>query len=292
MTLNKFMYIIIHPYFHDKIRIKYSKTEDVNEIEEIQHPLVRECLKLVGIKKGIEIASIADVPAGTGLGSSSSFTVGLLHALYTYKGKPTSKEKLAQDACKIEIELLGEPIGKQDQYAASYGGLNHIQFHQNGTVIVEPIRCKSEIVEDLERNLLMFYIGNEREASQILKEQKENMHLKEKLEIVRKQAKLAGCLKEVLQKGRFNRFGEILREGWSLKKQIASTISNPKIDEYYDKAIRAGALGGKLLGAGGGGFLLFYCKQKDHGKVRMALGLRELDFKFSDDGSKIIYFEK
>jgi len=174
-TIDKYMYIMIHPYFHDKIRIKYSRTKDVNGIDEIQHPLVRESLKAVGIEKGIEIASITDVPAGTGLGSSSTLTVCLLHALYAYRAKFITKEKLAREACQIEIELLKKPIGKQDQYAASYGGLNYVRFSQDETVFVEPIVCKPEVKKCLERNLFMFYVGNEMKASQILSEQKENM---------------------------------------------------------------------------------------------------------------------
>ena len=283
------MYIMIHPYFHDKIRIKYSRTEDVNEIDEIQHPLVRECLKVVGIQKGIEITSIADVPAGTGLGSSSSFTVCLLHALYAYKGKFVTKEKLAKDACIIEIEVLNEPIGKQDQYAASYGGLNYIQFNSDETVCVEPIICKPEVKEHLERNLLMFYVGNERKASQILTEQKKNINQKEKLEIITKLVKLAKSMKESLQIGNLNDFGEILHQGWVLKKKMARNISNPVLDEYYEKALNAGVIGGKLLGAGGGGFFLFYCKQRYQEDVRKVLNLKELNFKFDNEGSKIIY---
>ena len=283
---------MIHPYFHDKIRIKYSRTEDVNEIDDIQHPLVRECLKVVGIQKGIEITSIADVPAGTGLGSSSSFTVCLLHALYAYKGKFVTKEKLATDACRIEIEVLNEPIGKQDQYAASYGGLNYIQFNSDETVCVEPIICKPEVKEHLEKHLLMFYVGNERKASQILTEQKKNINQKEKLEIITKLVKLAKSMKESLQIGNLNDFGEILHQGWVLKKKMARNISNQVLDEYYEKALKAGVIGGKLLGAGGGGFFLFYCKQRYQEDVRKALNLKELNFKFDNEGSKIIYIDQ
>ncbi len=288
-SIDKYMYLMIHPYFHDKIRIKYSRTEDVNEIDEIQHPLVRECLKLVGIEKGIEIASIADVPAGTGIGSSSTFAVCLLHSLYAFKGKFVTKEKLAREACKIEIEILKEPIGKQDQYAASYGGLNYLQFNGDETVFVEPIICKPEVKERLKRNLLMFYVGNERKSSQILSEQKENMKLDEKGEIVKKMVMLAKDLRDSLNKGNIKYFGEILHEGWLLKKKLASKISNSVLDEYYKKALNAGATGGKLLGAGGGGFFLFYCLPKYQNKVRKALNLRELKFKFEVEGSKIIY---
>lgn len=288
-SIDKYMYIMIHPYFHDKIRIKYSRTEDVNDIDEIQHPLVRECLKEAGIEKGIEIASIADVPAGTGLGSSSTFTVCLLHTLYGYKGKFVTKERLAKEACKIEIEILKEPIGKQDQYAASYGGLNYIQFNSDESVFVEPIICKPEIKSRLERSLLMFYIGNERKAGQILSEQKENMKKNEKIELVKRMVMLAKDMKDSLNGGNIKNFGEILHEGWLIKKELASNISNPMLDEYYEKALKAGAVGGKLLGAGGGGFFLFYCEPKYQNKVKEALDLREMKFKFDNEGSKIIY---
>ena len=291
-TIDKYMYIMIHPYFHDKIRLKYSRTEDVNQIDEIQHQLVRESLKLVGIEKGIEIASIADVPAGTGIGSSSTFTVCLLHALYTYKGKFVTKERLAKEACKVEIEKVGEPIGKQDQYAGSYGGLNYIQFNSDETVCVEPIICKPEVKNRLKKRLLMFYVGNERKASQILKEQNENMNQEEKYEMTRKMVKLAEDLKDSLSRGSIKRFGEILHEGWLLKKEVANSISNPMLDEYYEKALKAGAMGGKVLGAGGGGFFLFYCEPKYQNKVRRTLSLRELKFSFDSEGSKIIYIDQ
>jgi len=288
-SIDKYMYIMIHPYFHDKIRVKYSRTEDVDEIDEIQHPLVRECLKVVGIEKGLEIASIADVPAGTGIGSSSTFTVCLLHALYTYKGKFVTKERLAKEACKIEIELLKEPIGKQDHYAASYGGLNYIQFNSDETVFVRPIICRAEIKRRLERNFLMFYVGNERKASQILSEQKENMKEGQKYETVKKMLNLVEAMRDCLTRGDTKTIGAILHEGWLLKKQLASSISNHVLDEYYEKALKVGAVGGKLLGAGGGGFLLFYCQSKYHNAVRKALNLRELKFRFDNEGSRIIY---
>jgi D-glycero-alpha-D-manno-heptose-7-phosphate kinase len=285
------MYIMIHPYFHDKIRIKYSKTEDVHEIHEIQHPLVRECLKIVGIERGIEIASIADVPAGTGLGSSSSFTVCLLHALYAYKGLRATKDKLARDACRIEIEILKKPIGKQDQYTASFGGLNYIRFNSDGTVSVDPASCEPDAKERLRKNLLMFYVGNERESSQILLEQKKNFEQDEKKEIMRKMVELAKLAKDSLETGQIENLGEILHEGWCCKKKMADNISSPELDNYYEKALHAGARGGKLLGAGGGGFFLFYCEQKYHNDVRNALQLRELDFGFDNEGSKIIYLD-
>jgi D-glycero-alpha-D-manno-heptose-7-phosphate kinase len=288
-TIDKYMYIMIHPYFHNKIRIKYSRLEDVDTINEIKHPLVRECLRMVGIAKGLEIASIADVPAGTGIGSSSAFAVGLLNALRSYKNKPVNKERLARDACRIEIDMLKEPIGKQDQYAASYGGFNYIRFNPNGKVIVEPIRLNVGLKRKLENNLLLFYVGNERRAAKILKRQQDNMAKKDRFDIVKQLVGLADCLKDSLKKGKIDDFGEVLNQGWQLKKKIVDIISNPRLDEYYKKALTAGAIGGKLLGAGGGGFFLFYCRPKSQSSLRKALNLRELKFNFEEEGSKIIH---
>ena len=291
-SIDKYMYIMLHPYFHNKIRIKYSKLEDVDDTADIVHPIVRESLRFVKLAKGIEIASIADVPAGTGIGSSSTFTVSLLHALYAYKGKFATKERLAREACKIEIDILKEPIGKQDQYASSYGGLNYIQFNPDGTVFVEPILCKPTIKTKLQRNLLMFYVGNERKASRILDQQNQNMNDHDKFEMVQKMVRLAEKLRDALNQGNLKRFGNILHEGWLLKKQLAGNISNPVLDEYYDKAMKAGAMGGKLLGAGGGGFFLFYCELKYQDALRKALHLRELKFKFDVEGTKLVYFDQ
>ena len=199
-TINKFMYLMIHPYFHDRIRIKYSKTEDVDSIDKIQHPLIRECLKLMKIGKGVEITSIADVPAGTGLGSSSAFTVGLLQALSVYKQKIRTKEWLAKTACRIEIEKAKEPIGKQDQYASSLGGLNYIRFNPDGTVLAEPIILEPGIKQRLESNLLMFYVGNERKANLILSRQKRDLKNPQKYKVVSKMVKIAEKIKQTLIK--------------------------------------------------------------------------------------------
>jgi D-glycero-alpha-D-manno-heptose-7-phosphate kinase len=290
-SINRYMYIMIHPYFHDKIRIKYSKLEDVKSIRDIKHPLVRECLTLLKIKKGIEIASIADVPAGTGVGSSSTFAVCLLHALHSFKWKSVSKESLAREACKIEIDILGAPIGKQDQYAASYGGLNHIRFREDDTVSVQPVYCRPDFRRKLERYLLMFYVGGERKAGRILTEQKRNMKTEQTHNSMKSMVLLVEEFKSALMDGKIERLGEILHEGWMLKKGMAPNISNPALDEYYEKALRAGAIGGKLLGAGSGGFLLFLCPPRFQPSLRKSLGLRELSFGFDSEGSKIIFRE-
>lgn len=290
-TINKYMYIIVNKRFNDTIRVSYSKTEIVSSVDEIQHPIVREALKLVGITTEIEIVSIADIPAGSGLGSSSSFSVGLLNALYAYKGILKSAEELARDACKIEIDILGEPIGKQDQYIVAYGGLRHIQFNPDGGVFVEIVMCSKEYKEELSRNLLLLHTGISRGASSILREQKDNIKQVQNREILSKMRDLALEIRHCLANNSpLDTFGRLLHEGWMLKKQLASSISNHKLDEYYEKALRAGALGGKVTGAGGGGFLLLYCPHQHQQRVLEALHpLSAVKFSFEPEGSKIIY---
>lgn len=292
-SINKYMYISSHKYFEsDKIRVKYSQTETVTHADELQHPILRSALKQFNIEGGIEISSIADVPSGTGMGSSSSFTVGLLHNLYTWNGQFASKEILADNACDIEINQLHEPIGKQDQYAAAYGGLNIIRFNTNGTVRVEPIHLKKHTYETLEDNLIMFYYGNQRSASSILAEQKQNTSQADKQKSLIQMVQLVDDLKDCLYADNLNQFGRILHENWLLKKELASQISNKEIDDIYEIALRNGALGGKLLGAGGGGFLLFYCeKEKQVNLIKALHKLQYFPFKFDQEGSKIIYTE-
>lgn len=288
-TINKYMYISVHPSFELKETVlKYSQTEVVNNISEIDHKYFKEVLNLLRIS-GVEISSTADVPAGTGLGSSSSFTVGLLHALYSYKGKFVSKEKLAAKACEIEIARLKNPIGKQDQYAAAYGGLNFYRFNKDGSVFVEPVIMKNELYAQLERNLMMFYTGELHSASAILEEQSANFAGGDKEENQLKMCDLARELREELQHNNIDAMGEILNEGWKLKRTLANGISNSEIDEYYDVALKSGAIGGKLLGAGGGGFLLFYVPENRQQEVRMAIGLQQMPFSFDYQGSSVIY---
>ncbi len=290
-TINKYMYIIVNKRFDNTIRVSYSRTETLDNIEEIQHPVVREALKLTGINKGIEIVSVADVPSGTGLGSSSSFTVGLLNALYAYKGILKSAEELAREACHIEIDILGEPIGKQDQYIVAYGGFRYIQFNPDETVFTEHIIYAMENKEKLSQNLLLYYTGDTRETKSILKEQKVNSRQRNKIELLKKMRDQALQLREGLNNSSSpDILGKFLHRGWQLKKQLASGISNSRIDEYYEKALRAGALGGKIVGAGGGGFLLLYCPRKKQPKVREALNnLTLTEFSLEPEGSKIIY---
>jgi len=289
VTIDKSMYIAIHPYFHDKIRIKYSRTEDVSSIEEIGHPLVRECLRMLNIGCGMEIASIADVPAGTGMGSSSAFTVGLLHALHALAGRDVGPKRLAEAACHVEIDRVAEPIGKQDQYASAYGGLNLIRFHPEETVEVRPLACSPSTREELGSRLMLFYVGQERTASSILSEQSRNMADAEKFGLVARMAELAEELASELEKNRLDSFGAMLDEGWHLKSGVARDITNDAIESNYRRAREAGAEGGKILGAGGGGFLLLYAKREKQGQVREALAhLREMPFAMSTEGSRIL----
>lgn len=288
-AINKYIFIVVNQRFDDNIRLSYSKTEIVGTVNELQHDLVRECLRMVEIDGGIEIVSIADIPSGTGLGSSSAFTVGVLNALYTYKGYNLSSEELAEKACEIEIERLRHPIGKQDQYAVACGALNFFGFHPDGRVSRERIWMDDSEFKKMDRKLMMFYTNVTRKANSILSEQKANtVIMLETLDAMKQQAE--DLYTDMKINGFTERFADTLRHGWDMKKTLAGAISNPLIDEYYDKAISAGAKGGKLLGAGNGGFLLFYCNEEKQQAVRDALQLRELDFRPSPYGSRVVYF--
>lgn len=288
-SINKYMYISVHPYFNEnQTALKYSQNEIVDDVSQIQHRIIKQVLTDMQVS-GVEIVSTADVPSGTGLGSSSAFTVGLLHTLNCYKGKYVSQAKLAEEACKVEIEKLGAPIGKQDQYAAACGGLNMITFHQNDKVTVEPIIMERETYHVLEDNLVMFYTGITHDANKILAEQKMGITQTDKTNNLLHMCDLAREMKESLEKNDTSEFGRILNEGWHLKKQLASSISGQAIDEMYEKAIKNGADGGKLLGAGGGGFLLFYCEKEKQPALEAALGLKRFDFRFEYDGTSVVY---
>lgn len=288
-SINRYMYISIHPYFEPGLTaLKYSQNEIVNNVNDISHSIFRCVLKEKQIS-GVEISSTADVPSGTGLGSSSAFTVGLLHALYCYQGKYVSKEKLADEACKVEIEKLGAPIGKQDQYAAAFGGLNFIRFHKDDLVSVEPVITKEETLKKLQENLVMFYTGLVHDANQILAEQKKTISDMEKVKNLLQMCVLAEDMKHSLENNNLDDFGDILNESWHRKREMATGISNPMIDNWYDTAMACGAAGGKLLGAGGGGFLLFYCDKEKQQQLAERLPLRLFPFCFERDGSSIIY---
>jgi D-glycero-alpha-D-manno-heptose-7-phosphate kinase len=291
-AINQYVYVTVNKKFDRKIRVSYSRTEEASSVARIRHPLVREAMKMLGIDGGIEITSIADVPSkGTGLGSSSSFTVGVLHALHAYAGRYAGAEQLAKESCQIEIDRCGEPIGKQDQYAAAFGGLNYIQFNRDDSVLVEPIICKPKALEEIQASTLTFYTGITRSASNILQHQKTAMGSEKKKQgVMRRMVELAGDLRRELQANRWQSLGEIIHEGWMLKKTLTADISTTVIDDWYARARKAGAVGGKLLGAGAGGFLMFQAPRERHEAVARALkGLRQVDFRFEPQGSKIIF---
>lgn len=292
VTIDKSMYLSLHPYFdRGKTLLRYSKTELVEKVEEIEHPIFREALKLMEIPGGVEISSTADVPSGTGMGSSSSFTVGLLHVLAAYRARYPSKDYLGATASHLEIDLLGEPIGRQDQYAAAFGGLNVIEFDKNGEVRVSPVTIPRETFTALEERLLMFYTGSQRATSSILSDQSKRIaNEDEKFKATAQMVELVYEMRAALFDGDLVAFGELLHRNWLLKRSLSAAISNPLIDGAYARAQEAGAAGGKLLGAGGGGFLLVFAEPEHHAKLREALSdLDELEFRFTMHGSSIIH---
>lgn len=286
-TINKYMYIVLHKSFlPNQTVLKYSETETVDDVNKIKHQIFRECLKQEDVQ-GVEIASIADIPQGTGLGSSSSFTVGLLNNLKCYKREYSTKYELAEAACHMEIDVCGAPIGKQDQYAAAYGGLNFYQFNRDDSVSVEPVLLPSDKYDDLENNLIMIYVGGEHSASSILKEQGRNLSNQRDKEAGQKKiVELTYELKKQLELGNIDALGEILDENWKIKRTLANGISNPGFDELYELATKNGALGGKILGAGGSGFFLFYVPWGEQDRFRKALAkYTEMVFKFDHQGT-------
>ena len=288
-TIDKYIFVIIKGRFDTKIRVGYTKTEMVDGIDELKHELIREALRKTGITQGVEITTMGDIPSeGSGLGSSSTVTVGALHAMYTYKGKIVNAEKLATEACEIEIDVLGHPIGKQDQYIAAYGGLRFIEFRQDGRIVSERLQLNANTYRSLNDNFLLFYTGIQRKADSILKEQKAN--IADRLKTLRKLKEMAYTARQELEAANIDALGELLHQSWLLKKQLAGAISNGEIDEMYTVARRAGAIGGKITGAGGGGFLLLYCPFDKQNAVRAALhGFQELPFKLERDGTKVIF---
>jgi D-glycero-alpha-D-manno-heptose-7-phosphate kinase len=288
-AIDKYIYVIVKERFDELIYVDYSSKEIVNSIKEIKHDLVREAAVLSGMQKGFEVMMFADIPSeGSGLGSSSSLTVGLLHAFYQYQGKLVTAEQLAAEACKIEIEILGRPIGKQDQYIAAYGGLRTFKFCKDEKVEVSAINIESDPKRKLGSNLLLFFTDTTRKAASILEEQSNNVN--NKLDFHHKIKELAYDTLEGLNALDINRVGEILKINWELKKQLASNVSNPGIDEMYNLAMEGGALGAKISGAGGGGFLLVYCERDKQDNLRRSLRkFRELPFFLEKHGSKIIF---
>ncbi len=291
-TIDKYVHVVANRRFEPEIRVSYTETEIVQNVADIQHDLVRESLRLTGLPSHLEILTMADLPAGAGLGSSSSVTVGLLNALYAFQGRLKSPQELAHEACEIEIDIIGKPIGKQDQYAAAYGGFRFFQFEPSGAVRAEPVVCAPDLLAELQRNLILFFTGMTRSADSILDLQSTNIASDSMVRThMRKMRELAFELRSVLAGEQpLDRFGAILNQGWELKKQAAEGITNPSIEEWYEKALAAGALGGKLLGAGGGGCLLFFCPYERHNRVRAALsGLPEIHFRFEMEGSRITF---
>lgn len=294
-TINKYIYIAVNKKFDDQIRASYSITEIVASLKNLKHELIREALNKLDLSKSIEITSISDIPStGTGLGSSSTYTVGLLNALRAYQGKISTPEYLAKEASNIEIELCKKPIGKQDQYAAAYGGLNYIRFNPDDSVTVEPIICTGPTINRLQENLLLLYTGITRNSASILKEQKNNtLQDRAKKIILRQMVQLAEEMRLVLEEGTLKTFGQLLDINWQLKKQLAGGISNPQIDDWYERAKKKGALGGKILGAGGGGFLMLYAPRYKHKQIEEELKeLTPIKYNFESDGSKIIFIEE
>jgi len=288
-AVDRYIYVIIKRRFDQKIRVGYTRTELVESVDALEHELVREALRKTGITSGVEISTMGDIPsAGSGMGSSSTVTVGLLNAMYHYVGEPKEAETLARQACEIEIETLGKPIGIQDQYIAAYGGQRFLRFRKDDTVEVESLQLSEEQVQHLNRNLMLFFTNVTRKSEMVLAEQVENID--ERVEVLEQMKNLALLARESLKAGELDELGALLHRGWEFKKQLASRVSNGEIDEMYDVARKAGALGGKITGAGGGGFLLLYCQQGRQDEVRRALhGLPELSFNLERDGSKVIF---
>lgn len=292
-AIDKYIFINVNKKFDDGIRVAYSKTEEVANVDQVEHPLVRVALKYLNIEGGVEITTIADIPSkGTGLGSSSSFTVGLLHALNAFKGRYVSNAQLGSDSCHIEIDLCGEPIGKQDQYAAAFGGFNLIEFKPDDSVIVSPVICDPATIKNLEANLLVLYTGITRSASSLLRQQSESIASDEtKRRAMMRMVELTYVMRNELHGNNIAAFGEILHEGWMIKKSMASGISTDEIDGWYNASRRAGAIGGKILGAGAGGFLLLYAPRESHEAIKAAVPmLRPITIAFEPLGSRIIFY--
>ncbi|MBN8730705.1 MAG: galactokinase [Acidobacteria bacterium] len=290
-AIDRYVYITVHEPFDDQIILKYSRLERVAKRTELDHPIVREALGLLGIEDHIEIASMADIPAGTGLGSSGSFTTALLRALHMIRKQYITPQALAEMACHIEINLLGEPIGKQDQYIAAIGGVTQFHFHRNGSVTVAPLAADAETMANLEDNLCLFFTGVTRAAGSILKDQNERSRQQDPamLDNLHYTKDLGWRSKEALERGDLRAFAALMHEHWERKRSRSTGMSNSQIDSWYELALAHGALGGKLIGAGGGGFLMFYTEDKQ--RLRHAMrgaGLREVRFRFDYQGTSVV----
>lgn len=288
-TIDKYIFITVKRRFDQKLRVGWTRTEMVDGVSEITHELIREAFRKTGISQGVEITTMGDIPSqGSGLGSSSTVTVGSLHAMYSLKGELVQAGKLAKEACEIEIDILGKPIGVQDQYIAAFGGLRFMEFTTEGKVQCQKLQLPAEIIRELNGNLVLFYTGTTRSSGTILTEQKNN--ISNRIETLRLMKQIAFQARDELLNGNVEAIGDFLHESWQLKKRLASRISNGKLDELYHAAREAGATGGKITGAGGGGFILLYCPIAKQKVMRQALnGLQELPFNFEPDGSKVIF---
>jgi D-glycero-alpha-D-manno-heptose-7-phosphate kinase len=294
-SIDRYMYLSAHPYFDGaSTHLKYSSTELARTVGDLRHPIVRRVLQRLGIPGGVEITSTADVPAGTGLGSSSAFAVGLLHLMYVYAGRAANAARLAREACEIEIRDLGAPIGKQDQYASAFGGLNFIRFFPDDTVDVAALTITPECRAALQSSLLMFYTGEQRSASEMLEEQQKVLASDEgKFQAMIQMVEMASHARALLEEQRVDSFGRLLHQAWLLKQSLSARMSNPQIDAMYQAAREAGAWGGKLLGAGGGGFLLVAAPVEAHARIRAALGAsKELPLRLDRGGSKVVYMSE
>jgi len=293
-AIDKYMYLNVNtPIVDDKIRVRYTGSEMVDHVDDVQHTLAREALRHFGISNGIEIVSVADIPAGTGLGSSSSYLVGLLNALHALLQDQATPQRLAEEACHIELEVLNKPIGKQDQYMAAFGGLTALNIAPDGSVCLTRLDLDLDLLESLEHNILMFFTNEMRDATAILKKQDEATRTKDGTVVTSlREIKDVGLeIREAISKGNLRRFGELLDVHWQAKKRLSKGISNPQIDAWYELAKRNGAIGGKISGAGGGGFLMLYCEENKT-RLRDAMrstGLRELKFRFDFEGSKVVF---
>jgi D-glycero-alpha-D-manno-heptose-7-phosphate kinase len=287
--VNHHMYVTVSPRFERTTRIAYTRVEICETIDAIEHTLAREALRITELGPHVEITTVGDVPAGTGMGSSSSLTVGLLQALYAYRGQVTSARKLAEESCRIEIDILKKPIGKQDQYAAAFGGLNYITFHSSGAVSVEPVPCRPAVLHELEKRTILCYTGTRRSADAILKAQSEGT--KDRFPILREMRDLAATMRDTLTgAGSVDEFAAQLHHGWELKRSLGFGITSSSVDDWYAAARKAGAQGGKLLGAGGGGFLMLVAPPERHDAIREALGRpREIPFEIDRRGSRVIF---
>ena len=294
-AIDKYTLVTSHTRFDDKIKLNYSKTEIVDDINDIKHNIFREGLKLLGVKKGIELTSLSDIPSSSGLGTSGSFTIALLNAIHTYKKEFVSQTRLAEEACKIEMEILKEPVGKQDQYIAALGGITFFKFLRDGAVKAEPVKMTEEAKDELHNNIILLYTGISRSASKILKEQNEKSEKDEKntIETLHEIKRIGLDTKKAFQNGDIDKLGDFLDEHWNIKKRLSANISNPYIDKCYEKAKKNGALGGKIMGAGGGGFFMFYHNGDNTEKTafikEMAkVNLIRMRYNFDFEGSKII----